>query len=230
MASDLTTGEGVAAAVEEVEVIVHLAGSQKGDEVKTLNLIRAASRVGTPHLVYISVVGADRIPVVSGLDRTMFGYFASKRAAERVVAGSGLPWTTLRATQLHELSLLTARAMVKLPVLPVPAGFRFQPVAAAEVATRLAELALGAPAGLVPDIGGPKVYGMDEMLRAYLQAAGKRRPLLLVPLPGKAARAIRSGANLTPERAVGRQTWEEFLALHVSTASVDESRLPQRTH
>ena len=53
--------------------------------------------------MFISVVGADRVPVTSGLDRAMFGYFASKLAAERV-AGSGLPWTTLRATQFHTLS------------------------------------------------------------------------------------------------------------------------------
>jgi uncharacterized protein YbjT (DUF2867 family) len=230
VAGDLTVGEGIEPAVEGVEVIVHLAGGQKGDEVKTENLVRAAARVGTPHLVYISVVGADRIPVVSGIDRTMFGYFASKRAAERVVADSGLPWTTLRATQFHELSLLTARYMARLPVLPVPAGFRFQPVAAAEVATRLVELALGAPAGLVPDFGGPKVYGMDEMLRAYLAAAGKRRPLIPIWVPGQAARTIRYGANLTPERAVGRQTWEEFLAGRVGVPSESGSRQPQRAH
>jgi uncharacterized protein YbjT (DUF2867 family) len=47
---------------------------------------------------------------VSGIDRAMFGYIASKRAAEQVVAGSGLPWTTLRATQFHELILIVARA------------------------------------------------------------------------------------------------------------------------
>jgi uncharacterized protein YbjT (DUF2867 family) len=228
--SDLTTGEGVEAAVEGVEVIVHLAGGQKGDDVKTQNLVRAAGRVGTPHLVYISVVGADRIPVVSGVDRAMFGYFASKLAAERVVADSGLPWTTLRATQFHELSLLTAQYLAKLPVLPVPAGFRFQPVAAAEVATQLVELALGAPAGLVPDIGGPKVYGMDEMLRAYLRAAGKRRPIIPIWAPGKAARAIRNGANLTTERAVGRQTWEEFLADKAPSSSESRSRQPQGAH
>ena len=230
VASDLTTGEGVQSAVEGVEVIVHLAGSQKGDDVKTLNLVRAASKVGAPHLVYISVVGADRIPVVSGIDRAMFGYFASKRAAERVAASSGLPWTILRATQFHELFLLTAQFMAKLPVLPVPARFRFQPVAAEEVAARLVELALGAPAGLVPDIGGPKVYRMDEILRGYLRAAGKRRLMIPVWAPGKAARAIRAGANLTPERAVGRQTWEEFLAERVGSSSESMSRQPQGAH
>src|SRR5205809_5104004 len=151
---DLTTGEGIEAAVEGAEIIVHCAGSSKGDEDKALNLVRAASRAGARHLVYISVVGADRIPVVSGVDRAMFGYFASKLAAERVVAGSGLPWTTLRATQFHDLILLVAQQMAKLPVIPVPAGFRFQPVHPGDVADRLVELALGAPAGLAPDIAG----------------------------------------------------------------------------
>jgi uncharacterized protein YbjT (DUF2867 family) len=230
VASDLTTGEGIAAAVEGIDVIVHLAGGQKGDDLKALNLVRAAARVGSPHLVYISVVGADRIPVVSGVDRAMFGYFASKRAAERVVADSGLPWTIQRATQFHELSLLTAQFMAKLPVLPVPAGFRFQPVAASEVATRLVELALGAPSGLVPDIGGPRVYRMDEMLREYLWAAGKRRPLIPVWIPGNSARAIRAGANLTQDRAVGRQTWEEFLADKLRSSSESRSRQLQGAH
>src|SRR5216684_8659147 len=124
---DLETGEGVEAALEGAEIIVHCAGSSKGDEEKALNLVRAASRAGARHLVYISVVGADRIPVVSRVDRAMFGYFASKLAAEQVVAGSGLPWTTLRAAQFHDLILIVAEQMAKLPVIPVPAGFRFQP-------------------------------------------------------------------------------------------------------
>ena len=68
---------------------------------------------------------------------------ASKLAAERVVAGSGLPWTTLRATQFYDLILMTARGLTKLPVVPVPAVFRFQPVDADDVAARLVELALG---------------------------------------------------------------------------------------
>ncbi|MGH3338769.1 MAG: SDR family oxidoreductase, partial [Propionibacteriaceae bacterium] len=103
---DLATGEGIDAAVDGVETIVHLAGSAKGDDHKTRNLVRAAARAGVGHLVYISVVGADRIPVVSGVDRAMFGYFASKRVAEKVVEDSGLPWTTLRATQFHEGMLM----------------------------------------------------------------------------------------------------------------------------
>ena len=75
----------------------------------------AASRTGAPHLVYVSVVRAERVPVSSRLDRAMFGYFESKLAAERVVANSGLPWTTLRATQFHESLLKLASLCSRWP-------------------------------------------------------------------------------------------------------------------
>ncbi len=216
LTGDLATGEGVELAVDGVETIVHCAGTAKGDEVKARHLVRAASQAGTRHLVYISVVGADKIPVVSRIDRAMFGYFASKRAAEQVIADSGLPWTTLRATQFHDLALLTIQQLARLPVVPVPAGWRVQPIDAGEVADRLVELALGAPAGLVADLGGPRIYELAGLVRSYLRARGKHRPILPVWLPGKANRAYRAGANLAPDRAVGRRTWEEFLAERVS--------------
>jgi uncharacterized protein YbjT (DUF2867 family) len=211
---DLSTGEGIEAAVDGVGTIVHCAGSSKGDGEKTRNLVRAASRAA--HLVYISVVGADRVPIGSRVDRAMFGYFESKLAAERIVEDSGLPWTTLRATQFHDLILTVARQMAKLPVVPVPSGFRFQPVDADEVAARLVELSLGEPSGLVPDIAGPRVYEMKELLRSYLRAGHRHRLILPIRLPGNAARAVRAGANLAPEQAVGHRTWEEFLADRVS--------------
>jgi uncharacterized protein YbjT (DUF2867 family) len=217
VAGDLTTGEGIEAAVVGVDTVVHCAGTQKGDDVKTANLVRAIrARAGaTPHLVFISVVGAERIPVVSRLDRMMFAYFESKRAAERVVEGSGLPWTTLRATQFHDLALLTLQGLAKSPLMPYFSGVRFQPVDTSEVAARLADLALGSPAGLVDELGGPTIYQMRDLARSYLTATGKRR--LLVPLRagGNAGRAVREGANLTPAHADGRITWEQFLARRV---------------
>jgi uncharacterized protein YbjT (DUF2867 family) len=214
---DLATGEGIETAVDGAAIIVHCAGSTTGDEEKALTLVRAASAAGTRHIVYISVVGADRVPVVSWVDRAMFGYFASKLGAERVVADSGLPWTTLRATQFNDLLLTTVRGMAKLPVVPVPSGARFQPIEADEVAARLVELALGAPAGLVPDIAGPRTYAMADLVRSYLRASGKHRLIVPVRLPGRAARAFRDGANLADEGTVGRRTWEEFLAERVGS-------------
>jgi uncharacterized protein YbjT (DUF2867 family) len=212
---DLHTGEGVQAAVEGADTVLHLAGSAKGDADKARTLVRAASRAGSPHLIYISVVGAERVPVTSRVDRAMFGYFEAKRAAERIIEDSGLPWTTLRASQFYELILQVAQALVKMPVVPSFAGVRVQPVDSGEVAARLVELALGKPSGYVPDMAGPRIHGMKEMLRDYLDAIGKRRPIVSVPLPGKAARAFRDGANLAPDHATGHRTWEDFLAAHV---------------
>jgi uncharacterized protein YbjT (DUF2867 family) len=210
LTGDLSTGAGVGPAVDGVRAIVHCAGSSKGDDALTRNLVKAVT--GEPHFVYISVVGADRIPVDSAVDRAMFGYFGSKRASEHVVTESGLPWTILRATQFYELVLTVARQLAKLPVVPLPSGSRFQPVETDEVAARLVELTLGEPAGLVPDLAGPRVYQTADLMRAYLRAAGRSRPILPVRLPGRAAAAVRAGATVAPEQAVGKRTWEEFLA------------------
>ncbi len=127
---DLVKGEGIEPAVDRAEIILHLAGGAKGDEEATRNLVRAASGAGVRHLVFISVIGADRVPL---------GYFRNKLGAERVVADSGLPWTTLRAAQVHDLVLTMMQAMAKLPVIPVPSAIRLQPVDSGEVAARLAE-------------------------------------------------------------------------------------------
>lgn len=215
---DLATGKGINAAVDGADVIVHLAGSSKGDDEKARHLARAAARAGTRHLVYISVVGADRVPIKSAVDRAMFGYFSAKLAAERIVAEAGVPWTTLRATQFHQSMLKVAQMMSRMPVMPAP-PFRFQPVDANEVATRLVELTLGPPAGLVPDLAGPGVHRMADLFRSYLRARGKHRLIMPVPVVGKAAAAFKAGANLAPEGAVGRLTWEEFL-----TTSADPRR------
>lgn len=221
VSADLATGEGADAAVAGVETILHLAGSSKGDEDKARHLVEAAQRANVRHLVYISVVGADRIPVVSGIDRAMFGYFRSKLLAEQTVADSGIPWTTLRATQFHDLVFMTAQQMAKMPVVPAFAGVRFQPIDADEVAARLVDLALGPPAGLVPEMGGPRAYEMKDLVRDYLRAFGKHRPILPIKGPGRAARAVRAGENLALDRAVGRRTWEDFLAVRAGAPGGD---------
>ena len=209
---DLETGAGVDAAVDGVHTVVHLAGSQKGDGVKARTLVDAAERAEVEHLVFISVVGADRVPVSSAMDRMQFGYFAEKRAAELAVMASAIPWTVLRATQFHELGLLTLRLLSRGPIAFVFGGIRFQPIAAAEVAARMTELALGGPAGLVPDLGGAEALEMSQLMRSYLASVGRRAPILPIPVGGGAGRAMKAGANLDLDRAVGRQRWEEFLA------------------
>lgn len=211
---DLAGGQGVEAAVAGATVVVHCAGvgKIKEDTAQAQNLVRAAARSGVRHIVSVSVVGAERIPVTSAVDRSMFAYFASQRAKELVIAGSGLPWTNLRASQFYDgFILVMLRGLAKMPIVPLPADTRFQPVEADEVAGALVELAAGAPAGQVPDFAGPEIHDAEYLLRSYLESIGKRRPIVRVKMPGAAAAAIRAGANLAPDRAVGKRTWEDFL-------------------
>jgi uncharacterized protein YbjT (DUF2867 family) len=217
--ADLAKDQGVDAAVEGASIVVHCAGvgKIKEDTAQAQNLVRAAGRAGVHHLVAVSVVGAERIPVKTAVDRSMFAYFASQRAKELAIAESGLPWTNLRATQFHDgFVLQMVRAMSKLPIVPLPADTRFQPVDADEVADNLVELALSAAVGQAPDIAGPKIYEAEYLLRSYLEAVGKRRRIVRLRMPGAAAAAIRGGANLSPERAIGRRTWEDFLAAEIA--------------
>ena len=134
------------------------------------------------------------------------------------MANSDLPWTTLRAAQFHDLVLILVQKMAKLPVIPIPGGLRFQSVDSGEVAARLVELTLDQPAGLVPDLAGPKVYGIADLIRGYLRARGKHRFMMPVRMPGKVGRAYRAGENLSLEgAAVGKRTWEDFLAQRIAT-------------
>lgn len=166
---DLPEGEGVEAAVDGVETVLHLAGGPKGDDEATRTLVRAASRAGVRHLLYISVIGADRVPLA---------WMRTKLESERAVADSGIPWTTLRAAQFHDLALTMVEKMAKLPVFPVASGSsRWTRGRSA----RLAELTLGDPSGLVADMAGPDVHD--------LAAPGPPLPPPARPAPPDAAGA-----------------------------------------
>jgi uncharacterized protein YbjT (DUF2867 family) len=207
---DLSTGAGLEEAVRGVSTVVHLASDPRRpatDVEGTRRLAEAARAAGTGHLVYVSIVGVDRHP---------YAYYRRKHEAERVVEASGLPYTILRTTQFHDFVLFLAQSLARLPVVPVPAGWRFQPVDTSEVGERLAAFALGAPAGRAPDMGGPEIRAARDLVRAYLTAAGRRRPLVSVPVPGKTAAAFRQGVHLAPGHATGVRTFGEFLAGRVT--------------
>jgi uncharacterized protein YbjT (DUF2867 family) len=201
---DLATGDGLDVALAGARTILHLASSPEGDAAAAASLIDAARRAGTePHLVFISIVGIDRIPLP---------YYRAKLEVERLVEASGLPWTVLRATQFPDLLVSLFGVLARSPVLPVAKGVAFQPVDVHDVAQRLVELASGPPRGRVADMGGPEVLPMDDLARRWLAATGRRRPVLPLPIPGAIGKALRAGANLTPEHAAGSITFERYLA------------------
>jgi uncharacterized protein YbjT (DUF2867 family) len=209
--ADLATGEGLAEAVAGVDAVVHLASATKQyrkagevDVAGTRRLATAAERAGVRHLVYVSIVGIDRIP---------FGYYRHKLAAEKVVQAGQLPWSILRATQFPQLVDERFLPLAsRLGVLVADPGIAVQLVDPRDVADRIAGLVVIGPSRRVEDFGGPEVQTSEEIVRAWLRATGKRRPVLRLRLPGKAAQAMRTGALTTTAEPTGTRTWREYLA------------------
>lgn len=198
---DLVTGQGLAPALSDVDIVIHLATTLRGgrDVTATRNLVAAAKHVR--HLVFVSIVGIDRIPI---------GYYKGKLAAERVV--EEVPHTILRATQFHDLVRKLLAGAAKLPVMPLPA-ISAQPVDVRDVAARLVQLAEDAPRGRAPDYGGPEVLTLDALATEYLRAVHRRRARLPLRFPGKAFRGYREGANLVPSGSpAGTITFAEYLS------------------
>ncbi|MGW1539603.1 SDR family oxidoreductase [Streptomyces sp. NPDC002309] len=194
-------------AVEGVDTVVHCATTPGGgDEEATARLVAAARRAGVGHLVHISIVGADRVPL---------GRYRAKLVVERLIEESGLGWTLLRTTQFHDFLVRVFDTLARPPVLLLPAGLKDQPIEVAEVAARLAELAAGGPAGRVEDMGGPEVRTFESLARTYLRATGNRRRIVNVPLWGRTYGAFRGGGHLAPERAVGKGTFEDYVAVRI---------------
>ncbi|MDQ7803552.1 NAD(P)H-binding protein [Amycolatopsis sp. A133] len=200
---DLRTGRGVDSAVAGVDVVVHCATDYFGREAQLARtLVEAARWAGGPHLVYVSIVGVDRVPL---------GYYRAKHETERLVADSGLPCTIQRATQFHGLVRTLLAGASRLPVVPVP-RISFQPVDVHDVARRLADLAQADPAGRAPDFGGPEILPAAELAEAVGEASGRARRIVPVKVPGETFRAYAAGGHLTPEHREGEITFREYLA------------------
>jgi uncharacterized protein YbjT (DUF2867 family) len=202
---DLATGAGLVSAVDGATTVIHCAtdGRRPGADLGAVHQLLAALRDHDTHLLYVSIVGVDRVPL---------RYYREKYAVEQVIERSDVPWTVLRATQFHDLLATLLRVAARLPVVPVPGGTSFQPIDVPEVAAHLIDLVKGGPAGRAPDLGGPQVRSASDLARVYVRSRGLRRRVLPVRLPGRIAHALRAGGNLAPENAGGGRTWEEFLA------------------
>jgi uncharacterized protein YbjT (DUF2867 family) len=198
---DLATGVGLNDALEGVDLVLH-AASDVGrigarDARQTSNLLDACGEI--THLLYISIVGIDKIP---------YRYYRHKLECERIIEKSGVPYTILRATQFHELIDWVFTHLSRWPVAPLPTKAMAQPVAAAEVACRCADLLEGEPLGRAPDFAGPEVLTVPEMLKLWPER------IRVVPIPtiGRVMKAFRAGLNTAPEHAEGLLTFEEYLS------------------
>jgi uncharacterized protein YbjT (DUF2867 family) len=204
---DLTTGEGLADALEGVEALVDASNSnpRKAGPVLidgTRRLLGAADEAGVGHYVGVSIVGCDRVPT---------GYYKVKVAQEEAIAAGPVPWSLLRATQFHGLLAWAFESAARRRLSPRGSA-RLQPIDAAVVAERLAAAAHAEPRGRLPDVAGPEVLTLSELARTW--SAAKKRTLVPLPIPmiGGIGRPLREAALCNPGAAAGGPTFERWLA------------------
>ena len=206
---DLTSGAGLAERIAGCGAIIDVTNVVTLSRKKAIaffrgvteHLIAAAKQVGAGHLIALSIVGVDRVA---------YGYYQGKREQETLLEQGGVPWTVLRATQFFEFPepLLAHR----FPIAAMPKMLS-QPVAAADVATALVGMVDAGPSGYAPPIAGPDRLLMVDMARRIERARGSRRPVLAIPMPGKAGRQMATG-DLIPDGdyTQGKRTFTEYLA------------------
>ncbi|MFD8390632.1 SDR family oxidoreductase [Streptomyces sp. NPDC059680] len=173
---DLVTGRGVEEAVAGADVVINLTNSPAFGETSPAffrssmdNLLAASVKGGVGHFVILSIVGVDQVPELD--------YYRAKVLQEDILKAGPIPYSIVRATQFMEfidaiLSWTTDGETVRLPRTPL------QPIAAADVARIVAEVAAGAPLNGILNIAGPDVYPLDEIGRLFLAAKGDRRSVV----------------------------------------------------
>ncbi|MEV7118121.1 SDR family oxidoreductase [Kitasatospora griseola] len=208
---DLLANVGLDAALIGVDTVIHCASDPrrpKDDLPAFRHLLDAAHRAGVRHLVNISIVGVDKVPLA---------YYRVKLEVERLLAASDLGWSNLRATQFPALLDGMLGTLARLPVLPMLSDTPCQPVHPAEVADRLVTLALGQPVGHATEFGGPEIHPATDLAAGWLRATHpRRRRVLPIRLPGRVGAALRQGCLTTPAHADGTATWADYLATRAS--------------
>jgi uncharacterized protein YbjT (DUF2867 family) len=212
------TCEGLAKALDGAEVVVDVANAPVWEDKAVLeffetsgrNLLAAEAAAGVRHHVALSIVGSERLP-----DN---GYFRAKVAQENLIKASAIPYTILRATQFFEfVGGIAQSATVGEEIRLSPA--LIQPIASADVAAALADVAVAPPANGTVEVAGPEAMPIDELVRCFLRAMQDTRKVV----PDVRARyfgGILSDRTLTPGEnpRIGAIRFEDWLGQSTAQA------------
>jgi uncharacterized protein YbjT (DUF2867 family) len=212
------TREGLADALKDASVVVDVSNSPSWDDAAVLNFFEtstrnllayeAAARVG--HHVALSVVGTDRL--------SESGYFRAKIAQEKMIKESSIPYSIVHATQFFEfLKGLADISMVdgKVHLPPV----LFQPMAADDVASGLAKVAVDQPLNGIVEIAGPEQFRVDELVRRRLASLKDSREIIPDPNARYGGAKVSERTLLPGNNArLGETRFETWLAQSAASA------------
>jgi uncharacterized protein YbjT (DUF2867 family) len=212
------TGEGLAEALDGVQVVVDVSNSPSFDdeaalaffETSTGNLIAAGKAAGVHHHVALSVVGTERL--------TESGYFRAKIAQEQLIRESSLPYTIVHATQFFEFVKSIADAAADGPTVRL-APVYVQPMAADDVARAVGKVSVSEPANGIVEVAGPEQFRLDQLVRRGLEANGDVREVVADP-EARYFGARLGKFTLVPEDGarLGETRFDEWLSLNLAVA------------
>lgn len=208
---DLMTGDGLDAALTGVDAVVDAVSAPPTDRDETTeyfgtttrNLLAAERRAGVRHHVLLSIVG------IHGVEGN--AHYAGKREQERLIAEGPVPWTVVPATQFHDFAAMVAGWTEHDGVATI-APLLVQPIAPADVAEVLAEVAAGPPQGRHVDVAGPETQDLVDMARRTLAVRG--RQVKLVPTWSGVFGLSMAGNVLLPgdNARIAPTTFDDWLA------------------
>ena len=174
------TGEGLAEVLAGASVVVDVSNSPSFEDAAVLdffktstgNLLKYEAAAGVGHHVALSIVGTDRLPDS--------GYMRAKVAQEKLIRESSIPYSIVRATQFFEFVNRIADSATDGNTVLLP-PVRFQPMAAGDVASAVARVAMGSPLNGIIEIAGPEQFGFDELVRRGLSARKDPREVIADP-------------------------------------------------
>ncbi|MET7305441.1 NAD(P)H-binding protein [Embleya sp. NPDC005575] len=208
---DLVTGDGLDEALTGVDAVVDATNGPATDRAETVayfgtttrNLLAAEERAGVRHHVLLSIVGIDRVEGNA--------HYAGKREQERLIAEGAVPWTIVPATQFHDFAAMVASWTEQDGVAPI-APLLVQPIAPADVADVLAEIATGEPQGRHADVAGPETQDLVDMARRTNEARG--HTVKLVPTWSSLFGPTMAGDVMLPAEGarIAPTTFDQWLA------------------
>ena len=174
------TGEGLAEVLKGASVVVDVSNSPSWDdaevlkffETSTRNLLTGEAAAGVGHHVALSVVGTDRL--------SESGYMRAKIAQEKLIKESSIPYSIVHATQFFEFLKGLADISVVGDKVHLP-PLLFQPMAADDVASGIARIAVGQPVNGIVEIAGPEQFRVDELVRRRLVSLKDNREVVADP-------------------------------------------------
>jgi len=174
------TGQGLEDVLQGASVVVDVSNSPSFEEMavmnffttSTRNLLRYAATAGVRHYVALSVVGTERIPDSP--------YLRAKNAQESLITSGGIPYSIVHATQFFEFMKriadeATDGTTVRLPPVLI------QPMAADDVATAVAKVAVSTPLNGIVEVAGPQQFRFDELIRQDLRERHDSRTVVTDP-------------------------------------------------